>query len=198
MDLFELWDRFEEVNSEEANEGRLIDIINSILDEKALFLLDFICFFLEKYHSIGNLRAYSKQEIKENFPWKKSQLQFLLRKAINQKIVIYYQRKYLLNIENSLVKRLWSFYFALENRRNKIKDLDANFRLVNENRKLREEIALIQSELNKNNNTKLGINLEKISNEISSTLSDSFDPKETLFMIWKNKISFIVNFKNNI
>ena len=188
MDLFELLDNFEEISCEEAYEGQLVDIINIILEEKTLFLFDLICFFLEKYHSIGNLRAYSKQEITEEFPWKRSQLQFLLRKAINQKIVIYHHRRYLLNVENSLVKRLWSYFFAPEALGNRVRDLDANFNLINENRRLNEKISRLYIKFNNNNTTKKDLKFTEINNEIFNILSDRIDHKEALIELFKEKL----------
>ena len=193
MDLLELWDNFEEINSEEAKEGRLTDIINIILEEKALFLLDLICFFLEKYHTIGNLKAYSKQEIKEEFPWNRSQLQFLLRKAINQKIVIYHHRRYLLNVENSLVKRLWNYFFAPEALGNRIRELDTNFKLINENKKLGEEISLMQHELQNDNDSTMNNEIMGVKNGIFEILTDKIDHREALIEFWKGKLLYLVS-----
>ena len=54
----------------------------------------------------GIFRAYSKGELLERLPWKKSQLTIILQELVTEGILEYKSRKYWLNIKNSLVKRV--------------------------------------------------------------------------------------------
>ena len=194
LDLIELWDLFEETSGKNALDGNLSDVISSILEEKTLFCLDLICFFLDRYRTTGNLRAYSKKELLEVFTWKRSQLQILLNKIVKQEIITYHQRRYLLNLKHPMVGRLWNYFFTPEKIRKKLDDLEKNAILINENNVIREEIMFLQKEMSIGN---YSTKLKEMKDEVYSILCDRIDHREALIDLWKKKNFFIINYKMN-
>jgi len=199
LNLIELWDIFDEISCEEALEGQLTDIIYSFLKEKTLFIFDLICYILEKYHNIGNLRSYSKQELIDIFPWQKSQLQILLRKAVNQKVVISQKRKYSLNLEHPLVKRLWNYYFTYEGQ---IVHPQDNFMKTtcqfNEKSELEKEINLLRKKIDECNKSITEGDLLEFKKEIQFILNDVGVEKISIMKLCKKEISLLIRFNLGI
>ncbi|MHA1211264.1 MAG: hypothetical protein ACTSSH_02275 [Candidatus Heimdallarchaeota archaeon] len=121
-------------------------IIHLLLDQKEYFCYRLICFFLDNYHKVGNLRASSKNELQDCFSLGKSQLTVNLQKAREQRLVRYEKRKYSLNMNHSLVQRLWNYYF-LEKQDNPTKINDFTT-IIQEYTVLKEELRTLQVQLN--------------------------------------------------
>ena len=199
MNLVELWDLFDEISCEDALDGQLTEIVNNFLKEKTLFIFDLICYILEKYHTIGNLRSYCKQELIDVFPWQKSQLQVLLRKARNQNIVIYQKQKYTLNLEHTSVKRLWNYYFTREGQ--KVHLLD-NFMKTNclfkEKSELEKEINSLRKNIDECSKPKTEEDLQKFKKEIQIILNDVGVEKISIMKLCKKEISLLIRFNLGI
>ena len=58
----------------------------------------------------GFTKRYSLTELKKMFPWKKSRLREILQKVVEEGVLKHEKRKYLLNKENELVKKIWNYY----------------------------------------------------------------------------------------
>ena len=58
----------------------------------------------------GYTKKYSLAELQKKFPWKKSRLIEKLQKVVEEGVLKHEKRKYLLNKENELVKRIWNYY----------------------------------------------------------------------------------------
>ena len=58
----------------------------------------------------GYTKKYSLAELQEKLPWKKSRLIEKLQRVAEEGVLIHEKRKYKLNKENELVKRIWNYY----------------------------------------------------------------------------------------
>ena len=58
----------------------------------------------------GYTKKYSLTELQKKLPWKKSRLIEKLQRVVEIGILKHEKRKYLLNKENELVKRIWNYY----------------------------------------------------------------------------------------
>ena len=58
----------------------------------------------------GYTKKYSLAELQEKLPWKKSRLIEKLQEVVNEGIIKHEKRRYQLNKENKLVKRIWNYY----------------------------------------------------------------------------------------
>lgn len=199
MNLVELWDLFDEISSEDALEGQLTNIIISFLKEKTLFIFNLICYILEKYHTIGNLRSYSKQELLDVFPWQRSQLQVLLRKARNQDIVISQKRKYSLNLEHPLVKRLWNYYFTPEGQKVHLYDNIMNTTcLYKEKSVLENEINSLRKKTDECNKSIIEDDFQEFKKEMQFILDDVGIEKISIMKLCKKEISSLIKFNLKI
>jgi hypothetical protein len=177
----------------------LSDYVNKSIVEyserELFFMYDIICFLLEKYRVTGILRAFSKQELLEVFPLKKTQLQVYLKKAKNENIVFYYYRKYLLNLEHHLVKKLWNYFFTpKELKDNLIEDFMRIKNLNGEKCNLEEEINSISTKMVKCYRM---INYKEIrifGKELQQILLDLGFDKESFFNLCKDNLTLIVGF----
>jgi len=58
----------------------------------------------------GYSKRYSLAELEERLPWKKSRLIEKMQRTVEEEVLKHEKRKYQLNKENELVKRIWNYY----------------------------------------------------------------------------------------
>lgn len=58
----------------------------------------------------GFTKRYSLAELQKMFPWKKSRTIEIMQEVVEKGVLKHEKRKYLLNKENKLVKRIWNYY----------------------------------------------------------------------------------------
>ncbi len=169
--------------------------IGDCFGKKIFFMYDIICLLLEKYHNTGILRSFSKQELLNAFPWKRTQLSIYLQMAINQEILLNHYRKYLLNIKNPLVRRMWDYFFTpIDLRKKMLYDLEKTTKLI-ENKNILENEILILKKKNKKCYKSIDINdLKNYKSEINIILSDVGFDNESLLKLCKKNITLLLGF----
>ncbi len=58
----------------------------------------------------GYTKKYSLRELKEKLPWEKSSAIERLQRTVEEGVLKHEKRRYQLNTENKLVKRVWNYY----------------------------------------------------------------------------------------
>ncbi len=94
----------------------------------------------------GHSKKYSLAELLEKMPWEKSTLIKKLQKGTKEGILKHEKRKYLLNKENEIVKRMWNYYNELAYQEKEKRE---------EIRELTQRKRRLEQELEKEDNEKI-------------------------------------------
>jgi len=176
-----LLDKLANLSENEINEGEFVLLTNQLLDLEEYVLYSLTKTLVQKYRNTGILKSYKISELQEYFEWEKTQLNYYLNQAIKQNILLYAKRKYSLNLDNILVKRVWNYYFTIT----KNESLSSTEMIeITSIMKRKRLIEIQMRSLNKlkENDDQIHNNSDftHLINEIRKIMSDSYDPKDDL------------------
>ena len=177
------------LSKKEVCEGKFTTLTTKLaqMNEYAIYLL--IKSFVLKYRKMGILKSYKLSELLTSFKWKKTQLNYNLKQAVKQNVLFYNKRKYSLNLDNILVKRVWNFYFTFTK--------DIGFTSTNmieiasmltKKKKLEKQILLLSKYKEEKTQSQNNIGLKKFVNEVQTIMYDGCDPKDNLILLCWEKL----------
>lgn len=111
VSLMELLVQLEEEMLEELREGgafseQAYECMRLLGQRKILQVLGIINSLLVEEQETGIIKQYTKGDLLERLPWKKSQLTVVLQKLVREGILFYHKRRYQLNSNQPLVQRV--------------------------------------------------------------------------------------------
>jgi len=131
--------------------------------------------------------------------WKKSQASVKLRKAVNEGILIHEKRKYSLNMEHGLVKKIWHFYTDPSDFKEKFEQAKEIKELVKKKEQLEKKLAILKEQ-----NNQLAIyksvsdtEVKDLSKEIAAIINseDTYDKKEEMVKLLNENKEILVGYK---
>lgn len=191
--IVELLEKLASLSPKEVAEGKLKTIIKQLLKEEEYTFYLMMSILLEKFRQTGILRLYKKSELQESFFWERTRLRHYLRKALEQNIFLYKKRKYELNLEHILVKRMMEYQFIVNDPESSPihKLLDTNSLLLQ--KRMLEEQLLEQKKIKQAfeaDKEDRGIN--QLVEEMQEIMIDEIDPRDSFITLFtRNKTVLI-------
>ncbi len=138
MVLIEELRKLAETTKENSRE-RLAEKIRKIVENEAEVNYQIIMMLVKEKMERGYTKEYTLKEMREKLPWKKSRLIEKMQKAIEEGVLKHEKRKYKLNKENELVKRIWNYYN--ETRYNEKEKINKIWKLIQKKNELEKKLA---------------------------------------------------------
>ncbi|MHA1186785.1 MAG: hypothetical protein ACTSXA_11120 [Candidatus Heimdallarchaeota archaeon] len=113
--IVNLLDELINLSNEEMHYEKLVLLTNQLWRAGEHTIYSIIKLFVKKYRRTGILKPYKKSELQDCFELEQTQFNHYLQQAVRHNVLHNNKRKYSLNLENILVKRIWSFYFKTAN-----------------------------------------------------------------------------------
>lgn len=113
--IVNLLDELINLSNEEMYCEKFVLLTNQLWQAEEYTIYSIIKLFVIKYRRTGILKPYKKSELQNCFEWEQTQLNHYLQQAVRHNVLHNNKRKYSLNLENVLVKRVWNFYFKAAN-----------------------------------------------------------------------------------
>ncbi len=96
--------------TEESTKETIAEQIKKIGEKGGEVVYQIIITLTKERMERGYSKRYSLAELEERLPWKKSRLIEKLQRTVKEEVLKHEKRKYQLNKENELVKRIWNYY----------------------------------------------------------------------------------------
>lgn len=109
MALEEELRRLAKTTKEKSGE-ELAEQIRKIVENDAEASYQIIMLIVKEKMERGYTKNYTLTELQEKLPWKKSRSIEKLQKVVGEGVLKHEKRRYALNKENELVKRIWNYY----------------------------------------------------------------------------------------
>lgn len=84
--------------------------IRKIVESKGELIYQIIILLVKENMEIGFAKEYTLKELLGKLPWKKSTAILRLQEVVEEGVLTHKKRRYKLNKENVLVKRIWNYY----------------------------------------------------------------------------------------
>ncbi len=164
----------------------VVEQIKKIRKKEGEILYQIANEFVKEKITRGHSKKYSLAELLEKMPWEKSTLIKKLQKGTKEGILKHEKRKYSLNKENEIVKRMWNYYnepaYQEKEKREEIREL------TQRKRRVEEELEREEKERTRKYREIGEEGEEKIREEIKERLMEGVDTKE---FIEKNILGII-------
>ncbi|MHA1366589.1 MAG: hypothetical protein ACTSP5_09300 [Candidatus Heimdallarchaeota archaeon] len=159
-----------------ATTGNLAKQIRKIVEKKGEITYQIIMLLTKEKMERGYTKKYTLKEIQGKLPWKKSTAILRLQEVVNEGVLIHEKKRYKLNKENELVKRIWNYYHEMnQQEKEKMKKI-----LLLTQRKNELETRIAEQKVKEGKYKKLTKKEdEEFQNEIMNELEVD-DPKEDL------------------
>ena len=96
--------------TKESSNERIAEVIRKIVDNDGETIYQVVLLILKERLERGHSKKYSLRELGEKLPWRKSTLIEKMQKMAEEGIIIHEKRKYKINMENEVVKRIWNYF----------------------------------------------------------------------------------------
>ena len=164
--------------SKDSSKKEVAEQIRRIGEEEGEVIYQIIIMLTKEKIERGYTKKYSLAELQKKMPWKKSRLIEKLQEAVTEKVLKHEKRKYLINKENDLVKRIWNYYNE-PNYKEKEKITEIR-NLIQRKRKLEKELEK-EERINGRKYRKATKKEEKeLIKEIIEELEEGLDPRELI------------------
>ena len=84
--------------------------IRKIVESKGELIYQIIILLTKENMEKGYAKEYTLKELQRKLPWKKSTAILRLQEVVEEGVLTHKKRRYKLNKENVLVKRIWNYY----------------------------------------------------------------------------------------
>lgn len=162
----------------ESSKEEVAEQIREIGENDGEVIYQIIILLTKEKMERGYTKRYSLAELQKKLPWKRSRLIEKLQEKVTEKVLKHEKRKYLLNNENELVKRIWNYYNEPNyQKKEKIEELR---NLIQRKRKLEKELE--KKERNNWGKYREATKKEKkeLRKEIEEELEEGLDPRELI------------------
>jgi len=154
---------------------RIAEQIRKIVESKGEISYQIIMLLTKEKMERGYTKGYTLNELQKKLPWEKSTTIKRLQEVVDQEVLRHEKRKYKLNKENEIVKRIWNYYHETSyQEKEKMKKLLLLTQKKNElERRLAEQKVAdgIYKKLTKKEE-------EEFAKEIKNEARDEYEPKE--------------------
>jgi len=154
---------------------RIAEQIRKIVESKGEISYQIIMLLTKEKMERGYTKGYTLNELQKKLPWEKSTTIKRLQEVVDQEVLRHEKRKYKLNKENEIVKRIWNYYHETSyQEKEKMKKLLLLTQKKNElERRLAEQKVDdgIYKKLTKKEE-------EEFAKEIKNEARDEYEPKE--------------------
>ena len=96
--------------TKESSKEKVAEQIRKVGEKGGEVIYQLIVMLIKERMDRGYSKRYSLAEIQERLPWKKSRIIDKLQKTVEEGVMKHKKRKYQLNKENELVKKIWNYY----------------------------------------------------------------------------------------
>jgi len=174
MSLAEELRRLAKTTKEKSREG-LAEQIRNIVENEGEASYQIIMLIVKEKMERGYTKNYTLTELQEKLPWKKSRSIEKLQNVVGEGVLKHEKRRYALNKENELVKRIWNYYnetvYKEKEKINKV------WKLIQRKNELEQKLAeKIEEEGEYRELTKRED--EEFQEEIIKGIKDTQEPKE--------------------
>ena len=162
----------------ESSKEEVAEQIRKIGEKDEEVIYQIIMLLTKEKMERGYTKRYSLAELLKKLPWKKSRLIEKLQEIVTEKVLKHEKRKYLLNNENELVKRIWNYYNEPNyQKKEKIEELR---NLIQRKKKLEKELE--KKERNNGEKYREATKKEEkeLRKEIEEELEEGLDPRELI------------------
>lgn len=182
MSLEETIREFRELKKESSNKEKA-KIIRRI-GEKGEISYQIIMMLVKEELERGYSKKYSLTTLLERIPWEKSRAIEKLREIETEGILKHEKKKYYLNRENKLVKRIWKYYNEPSYwRRKEVEEIN---QLIKKKRELMQEIENREREMKRNYQEMNEREERELGREIKEEIREGSTKEELVEYIEKN------------
>ena len=109
MALVEELRKLAKTTKEKSAEG-IAQQIRKIVENEGEASYQIIMLLVKEKMERGYTKNYTLTELQEKLPWQKSRAIEKLQKVVGEGVLKHEKKRYALNKENELVKRIWNYY----------------------------------------------------------------------------------------
>lgn len=182
--------------SRDSTIERVAKQIRKIVEEGGEVTYQIAHMLIKEKMERGYSKKYSLAELQKKLPWKKSRLIEKLQKVVKEGVMKHEKRRYLLDKDNELVKRIWNYY---NEPRNKEKEkTNEIWKLIQRKKEKEKEIE------SKNNKEKTKYReitkkeKEEYIQKIRDILEDVMDPLEHTEEFFEKNLIKALGYKKKI
>ena len=160
----------------ESSKKLIAEQIRRIGKEGGEIIYYIIQLLLKEKMEKGFTKRYSLAELQKMFPWKKSRTIEIMQEVVEKGVLKHEKRKYLLNKENKLVKRIWNYYNEPSyQEKEKIEDIR---KLIHKKKKLEFELEKEEKKSIRKYKEMMKKEDEEYGIKIMEEFTDGMNPKE--------------------
>jgi len=174
MTLEEELRRLAKTTKEKSREG-LAEQIRKIVENEGEASYQIIMLIVKEKMERGYTKNYTLTELQEKLPWKKSRSIKKLQNVVKEGVLKHQKRKYALDKENELVKRIWNYYN--ETGYKEKEKISKVWKLIQRKNELEEKLAEKIEEKGKYREITKRED-EEFQEEIIKGITDTQEPKE--------------------
>ncbi|HUU79426.1 MAG TPA: hypothetical protein VMX55_13855 [candidate division Zixibacteria bacterium] len=183
------------LSSEVIQNGKFTLLTNQLWEEDEYVIYSIIKFLVKKYRSTGILKVYKRKELLYYFKWEETQFDHYLKQAVKYNVLQQTNRKYALNLDHVLVKRVLNFYINTKHNENtnssEMLEITSIIKkkLLLEIEKEKLELIIGNDDLLQNNSLFIDF-IEEIRSVMESS---GYDPKDPLLIVCEKKLARLIN-----
>lgn len=163
--------------TKEKSAGKIAEQIRKIVEKKGEISYQIIILLTKEKMERGYTKDYTLKELQEKLPWKKSTTIERLQEEVEKGVLKHEKRRYKLNKENELVKRIWNYYHEIEHKeKEKMRKVWGKIQIKNE----LEQQMVEQKKEDEKYQKLTRKEEEEFVKEIKRNREDMYDPKEML------------------
>ncbi|MHA1124369.1 MAG: hypothetical protein ACTSSB_05330 [Candidatus Heimdallarchaeota archaeon] len=169
-------EKFAKTAKEKSSE-KIAEQIRKIVEKRGEISYQIIMLLTKEKMERGYTKDYTLKELQEKLPWKKSTTIERLQEEVEKGVLKHEKKRYKLNKENELVKRIWNYYH--ETGHNKNEKMRRVWEKIQRKKELEKRIVEKEEAEGKyRKNTKRED--EELYCEIKEELIATNEPKETV------------------
>jgi len=192
--IITLLDKIVLLTTEEYWNGKFGLLADQLFDAREHVLYSMITFFIINYRQTGILKSYKISELQRHFAWERTQLDHYLQLAKEYIILNYTKGKYTLNLENTLVKRAWNYYFNTTNILNISNSEKVDLTsIMKRNDLLEKQIHALKKDKKNPIQIRNNTDFRAFVSEIRSILEEGHDSRDEIEDLCMKKIPSLVN-----
>jgi len=131
MTLREEFEKLAKVTKKEGKE-KVAELIRRITEKEGEMSYQIVKMMVEEKMKRGYTKEFSLKELQERLPWKKSMLIEKMLKLTAEGIMKHEKRRYQLDKENELVKKMWNYYNKPSNEKEREEENEEKRREIRE------------------------------------------------------------------
>jgi len=179
--------------TKESPKEIVAETIRRIIDNEGEAIYQIVLMTLKERIERGYSKKYSLRELGEKLPWKKSTLIEKTQKTVEEGIMKHEKRKYILNTDYEIVRRLWNYYNDVNfQKKDQIEEIWDLIQKVKDKERI---ISTVMMDTKKRYKKLSKKEMEKFTEEILDNIKDSYKPLEDIIDFIEKNILKALGYK---